>query len=171
MHALSFHFHCTQWIHSRAGSNQFTGMGAGGPHLDDDWRAAALVVNPLHTMETSTLITEAGRGPGGSSDSGATWPGATPHFPPRWLWTSLLQPARRKSSRADETKPSPGGRKPVCNGRCAQTSRFGWGGYLAQRKCLTLRRVLHTLQVIDDLERREKNDQGEARISQQVLVR
>ena len=106
-------------------------------------------------MEISKLITEVGRGPGGLSDFGATWPGTTPHFPPRWLWTSLLQPARRKSSCADKTKPSPGWLRPVCNGRCAQTSHFGWGAYLAGILAL---RHLRALQVINDLERRKHND-------------
>ena len=145
--------------------NASTGTGTGETHLDDVWRAAAIprLPIPLHTMGISTVITEVGRGPGGSSDFGATWPGPTPHCPRRSLWTSSIHPARRKSSRENNTELSPKGRKPVCNGRCAQTSRFGCGGYLAGRMILTIFCVpLHTLQTIHDLERRKHNDQGEA---------
>ena len=85
------------------------------------------------------------------------------HISPLWSrWTSQIHLARWNSSRANVKKTSPGGRKPVCNGRCAQTSRFGWGGYLAGRLTLA---ILHTLQVIHDLERRKQNDQEEAHIS------
>ena len=115
-------------------------------------------------MDNSTVITQMGRGPGRLSDSGATWPGPTP-----------LHPVRRKSSRENNTELSPKGRKPVCNGRCAQKSRFGWGRYHAGRigrmRDTPDRVHLHTHYVINDLERTKHNDQGEACISQQMWVR
>ena len=133
------------------------GPGAGGPHLnggEHDIAADAHLFVELHTMDIQTVITE-GRGSGRSNDSVATWPGPTPNI----RRVGPLHSARRVDNHHAQTKqkPSPGGRKPFCNGICAQTSRFGWGGYQAERVGLTIV-VLHTLQVIHDLQSKKRND-------------
>ena len=92
----------------------------------------ASAMKPLQRQRSSGYVREVGRRSGGSRDSGATWLGYNPHFPlcATSLWNSPLHPARRKSSHANEAKPSPEGHKPARHGRCAQPSQFGLGCYL-----------------------------------------